>query len=472
MNRRVTIIVLAAVLSGRAVSQDSVSISDFRYPETKAIDWKASVDGTFRQQDQENSPILYTLPPLSHYRAGHGVETDNILDGDYNAATTFLLFHSKENHDQNLKVTGSGRYSHSREVQSTYDTSSQEEEITRSHWEASVIVDWSYLHYLSEEGFHILGSTKANYSVYGSLQDDNLTPPGYRTSNHALYRSYEVSFMGSLGFGYGRMRDGTFIFRTLRIVERLKEDGLIARSLSRAEMLELADRIARKREYTTNFERPDKYFVQDVVDELIKLGLIGPGTVPPYSTLRITEGFQESLETRMFGWRVYYAFNDIHTQSKYGDYYSSYSSESFGDSWAHIHELGFEYGRPLSLNTHFSGRVYADIPIHDPETRSTLNATAALSHQVGERLELDGTYSFLWGQLSTPFANDASYTRATLHTLQGNFVYFLEDRLRSVVGITYTSLSDRAYNYYSRITPDSLSRWNLTISFGFSYNII
>jgi hypothetical protein len=471
MNRFTSIFVLTALLTVRAISQDSVSISDFRYPETKAIDWKAKVDGTFQQTDQETSPITFTV--LSHYRAGHGVETVNTAQGDYNANSTFLFFHSKENHDHTFQLIGSGQFSHYRNLQSIVDTSREEDEQTSSRWGANVTANWSYLHYLTDEGFHFLGSSTAIYNVAGSKRDDIVNPPGPLPPYHEVYRSYQINFMGSLGIGYGRMRDGTFIFRALRIVERLMEDGLILRPLSRSEMLGLADRIARKREYTTNFERPDKYFVQDVVDELTHLGLMAAGAMTPYSTLRITEGFQENLETRMFGWRIYYAFNDIHTQSKFEDFYPAYSVESFGDGWAHIHEFGFEYGRPISLYTHFAGRFFIDIPVHDAQTRSTLNASATVSHQAGERLEIDGTYTFLWGQVTTPFAGYDSYTRATLHTLQGNFVYFLEDRLRSVVGITYISLSNRAYNNpKSPFTPDALSRKGLTISFGLSYNII
>src|SRR5262249_15668587 len=134
--------------------------------------------------------------------------------------------------------------------------------------------------------------------------------------------------------------------------------------------------------------------------------------------------------------------------------------------------FGFEYGTPLSIYTHFYGKSFVDIPLHEAGTRSSLNISATLSHQVGERLELDGTYAFLWGPPAQPYANYSGFTRATLHTLEGNFVYFREDRLRSVVGITYTSLNDRSFNYNSTVTPDALSRWNVIISFGFSYNII
>jgi hypothetical protein len=268
------------------------------------------------------------------------------------------------------------------------------------------------------------------------------------------------------------LRDGTFVFRALRIIERLREDGLITRELSRREMLGLVDRVARRREYTTNFERPDKYFVRDIVDELTETGVIAPGAVTPYSTLRIVEGLQENLALRMFGWRVYYAFDDVHNQHKSEAYYNTVSFESYSDGWAHIHEFGFEFGHPLSLFTHLSGRCVLDVPVHQHQTQSTISTSATIVHQVGERLEIDGTYEFLWGLKYIPSAWVTSYTRSTVHTVRGNFVYFLEDRLRFVTALTYNNSHDNFHWEAQPFEPGAMYSSGIALSFGFLYNII
>ena len=65
----------------------------------------------------------------------------------------------------------------------------------------------------------------------------------FRSNDHEIDRSFTVSFRGSLGIGYGRLRDGTFVFRALRIVERLR---FLSQMRAHAKMLQfrIGDRVA------------------------------------------------------------------------------------------------------------------------------------------------------------------------------------------------------------------------------------
>lgn len=462
-------VILIAILSGRSMAQDSVSIEDFRFPETKAVDLKGSLSGGLSSGNSGSSSLYGAGAPRT--------QSSNSGFGSFTAGSTFLFFHTKDNHDQSFVLSTSGSYFYSDGEDMTADTTTRQREDRDSRWDGTVSANWSYLHYVTDEGFHFLGGIAADYQGSHARLNSSRDPDPAHIGYEQVSGSYSVHFHGWLGAGFGRVRDGAFIFRAMRVVERLREDGVITRPLSRSEMLSLADRLAAQREYTTNFERYQKYFVKDIVDDLDSLGIVSQRTVTPYSALRILEGFQENVQSRFFGWRVYFAFHDSHDQSglNYRTVYSGGASlehESIDNSWAYVSEFGLQYGRPLSLYTHFYAEALLDLPNHDPGTRNSVRVSATVSHQLGERLLLVGSYQYNGG-VSDAFSYDVDrYSRSFTHTFRGNFVYFLEDQLRFQTAVRYTTSHANYYGYSLDYIPISSSGSGFSFSFGLVYNII
>jgi len=451
-----------AVGLGHALSQDTVSIADFRYPETKSIDWKGYLNGSFGQSSSETS-----LPDFAHTGGIPGIMTGHSSHGEFNAYTNFLFFHAKDNHDHTFQVSASGYFQHRRSDKTTIDTATVGSEDSYTQWNAIVSENWSYLHYLTDEGFHFLGSIATEYRRGVTRSSSGGNPPTLIRYRDERESYYSVDFRGSLGAGFGRLRDGTFVFRALRIIERLRDDGVITRPLSRREMLGLIDRLATEREYTTNFERSSKYFIRDIVEELTALGVVLPGSVTPFSALRILESFQERVNPRIFGWRFYYTFNDTHSLSV-----TEGSYDNFQNDWTYVHEFGFQFGHPLSLLTHFSGSLILDMPTHNLRNRSTVRAQTTISHQIGEQLEVVGSYGFFYGVDNVYSFDFESFQRSAAHTIEGNFVYFIEDRLRFGTSLIFRSGYTHSYGSYVRYNPVSISYSEIFFSFGLIYNII
>ncbi|MBI3189075.1 MAG: hypothetical protein HYZ33_00345, partial [Ignavibacteriales bacterium] len=86
-------------------AQDSVSISDFRYPETRAIDWKGGLSGSFGNSRTEASPYFNSFPD--------GFRQQDYQSGGMSLSSSFFYFHIKDNHDHSLTTRVNVSYNQS-----------------------------------------------------------------------------------------------------------------------------------------------------------------------------------------------------------------------------------------------------------------------------------------------------------------------------------------------------------------------
>lgn len=281
------------------------------------------------------------------------------------------------------------------------------------------------------------------------------------------------------------MRDGTFVIRALRIVERLGEDGALSHSLTRSQMLAVIDRLAHRREYVTNFERHEKYFVADIVAELVAEGVIDQEAITPFAAVKMTEVLKEEIEPRFFGWKVSYVVGGMHHQ-EYDDSRREHSdgyvvtSHSFQRDFVLRHRVAGEFGHAVSLWTHIDGKASFEIPQRSGSKFFSIDAQVNASHQVGERIDLVGTYRFSRfagsGVFFPPESNytDTYYWRAISHELRATLRFFLEDRVSFYSNAYY---QHALYDFYDA-TPlpsndNSRRRQSgVGVAFGVQYNII
>jgi len=76
------------------------------------------------------------------------------------------------------------------------------------------------------------------------------------------------------GIGYGKLRDGSAVFAVLRILDKLTEDSVLIRPLTKEEVLQIVDIFARKVEYSYTQDRFVKYFMEDIFGQLHKMGVL------------------------------------------------------------------------------------------------------------------------------------------------------------------------------------------------------
>ncbi len=447
-------------------AQDSVSISDFRYPETRVIDWKAGLSGNFRSNSSEYK---------SRWNSGPYNETINHTSGVMQINSNFIYFHTKDDHDQKLILDFYGGYNTStREINEIeYSTNSYDRTNNETAWNYSANLDWTYQHYLTEEGMHLIGSVGARYynSYYKNENIYHVLPADTLRTDYSKY--YTVSFNGKLGLGFGRMRDGTVVYQALRVVERLREDGLVIKPLSRDETIDLVNRIMKRREYQINYERYDKYFIQDIVQELVDSGIVPKESVTPFSVVRMIETFHvESIQPRLFGWRVFYLFEDKHTQTGNEGTAFYLSPNTYNNDWVYEHLFGVEYGVPLSLKTHFFAMSTLELPTQDYSRKFNFDMSTSLSYELSEKIEVTGSYSFNRSVDNVMQGANASVDRSIYHRIQGNFVYFLEDQVRFTVNPAYSwNLDDYFPDPFSTTGYDMQKASGFSLSFGLNYNI-
>jgi hypothetical protein len=455
-------------ISASSFSQSNVSVSDFRYPETQALDWKGSLHGSFGTSD---------------YGFGDpfGESTSNSVSGDFSLSSSALFFHSQENHDNLIHLTaffGYQQSKHTNDGQNEYSTPETKSYSKRG----SITGSWEYKHYLfTDEPLHLIGS--ASLAYYGSFDKDNRRERinSVVSSSEEVRKSYNLSENGFLGIGYGRMREGTFVIRALRILERLQEDGVITETLSREQTLALVDRVAHTREYTTNLERYEKYLVYDIVTELVDDGIILPEVGGPFSILKITEVLREQIEPRFFGWRAYYAFggrdkqmlDERTTNSTY--YGQGFTQHDFLRDGAFIHRIAAEFGYPVSQWTHINAEAKVDIPHRVSSKFFTSTFAAKVIHQIGERIDVVGGYQFR-RSAGNDFnsGDDRYYRRYISHHFDATFRFFIEDQLSLNTSLLF---SREFQNLYDAIPfPDnsnsSQNSSGFRFSFGINYNII
>jgi hypothetical protein len=431
----------------QAQAQDSVSISDFRYSETTAKDWKAGFFGIFNSGGRDYESL---------YNSKLTNGTDHSTDFQVDAHTSFLLFHVNDIHTFELTTSGFLKYSKNTMNRVASSGNSVNEYESGSEMKnGEITLNTEYLRYLTEEGFHLFGFYGLDYGF--THNKDNYE------SREDVISLFRFDDEGVIGVGHGRIRDGTFVIQALRIIERLREDGVIKTTMTHEQTLSLVDRVALQREYTTNYERHEKYLVQDIVEELQDKGVIDSQDITAYSSLRIAEGLRERIESRFFGWRVTYGFGaNGYIRKTYGKT-SGYIDPHNGDSF--FHRMSIEFGHPLTLYTHLHNKLTIEVPRFRADLFTKINLRGILTHQVGERFDVQVQYQFRKG---TSDWNE----RMFWHSISSSFIYFLEDQLRFTTSVEYNDyqydyINDSPTNYYKTKRTAGFS-----LSFGLAYNII
>jgi hypothetical protein len=457
MNHVFSTLAIIIFFCSQLFAQDSISVSDFRYPETRAIDLKAGATGSYQ----------HTSNDYDRYRRSNSTMNRS---GDANSVNirlpvSFLFFHALDNEDYSLNARAdyANAYTNSSsEVTDTNGYSSSSDNSSYSSLYASVASAIS--HYFRDDGFHLAASLNLSEDLSNSSYSD------YSENRR------RTTFSGYAGLGYGRMREGTFVVYALRIVEKLQEDGVLKAALTHDQWMHLIDTIAHRREYTVNFERSEKYLMSDIVNELVKDSVLAKDLLTPYSIYRMSEAMRRGVNMRLFGWRIAYLFGPAGYERR-NDYQqtNSYQSHEYDKDVEFYHTLTASWGYPFTLNLHANINGSVNVPTRSNDRRLSYSLQGSLLYEVGERLDILGSYIVSRGT----YYDDMQYDPDTYETEIGNYLnigltYYLEDQLTfnaSMIGYINN------YNHY--FSPnrgsDFLDRYNystFTFEIGLNYNIL
>jgi len=312
---------------------------------------------------------------------------------------------------------------------------SREEELRTVTSAIGVDLEWN--EYVQDDFFLTARtSNRAAYVHRSSVIDEPTVPEDDVADLGVAYRS-----SARLGIGFGRVRDVTPVIRALRVRERLQalgRDDMMGREAVQA----AAQAFARRPGYTAIYDRPDKYFWNDLFSE------IGDETdgLAPGEVFYVAEALQEPVGRRLEGGEVRAGVtlnydNELERTEDNGvltrrdrDIESAYGLFASGEYFTN---LGLRQQVGIVLDARYT-RPTEDDRITDSASRVTLDATWL--YDVADRFRLDSRVNARYArtQRAEPFDITESAIGVSVQT---DARVFVENRLAVTTGVGY------AYDY-------------------------
>jgi hypothetical protein len=345
----------------------------------------------------------------------------------------------------------------------------------QTNYNLNISPDILYSNYIVPDTWHWFVEGSGYYSF---LQNTNNSDTTYADGSYSLlstyvnFKSWNASVGG--GIGYGKLRDGSSVFAVLRILDKLTEDSVLVRPLTKDEVLQIVDIFAKKSEYSYSQDRYIKYFMEEIFGQLQKMGVLKENAAAAYSVLRAVEVLSEQIEPRLFGWRARIGFQRSYTSEisandeVYPLYYTLHYLWDFRDNVS----LAFDYGYPLTLNLQVNSSLSMAIPRLDYQRKIGYTFQLAGIYQVGERI--DATLSGSISRTSSFFTMDAyqginqnDFFRILQYNVGISFRFFIENNVNFNVSCGY---SEEHENMFSRSTIMGSNVYKSPrISFGVNY---
>ena len=233
---------LILVITPAVLFAQDVSIWDFRIPETKYQRLTGSLSGGWNKTDYSYTD--YSFGTLQNHSSNSSKPS--------NAQSTLGYVFANYSENNSLEITANvmgqanhnssdGSYSYTTQ---NYQSSSQ----VQTNYNVMIWPDIRYSNYLIPDTWHWFAEGSGDYS-FNQYTDNSNT--AYSDGSH----SYDSSFSKNnfwnasvgCGIGYGKLRDGSSIFAVLRILDKLTEDSVLVRPLTKDEVLRIVDVFCERR---------------------------------------------------------------------------------------------------------------------------------------------------------------------------------------------------------------------------------
>lgn len=373
---------------------------------------------------------------------GSDQRTANAL---FNAAPRFDVLYESEARTADLFMRPQLQYDYRTSEINFPDGTTQQE--TREEFRASTMARGVLREYMRPGRFLLVDVSGQYDYAWTRAEGDAELPPG-NLGNEMYYVE------SRLGFGLGRVRDVTPVVRALRLDARLQALGRDAR-FTDEELQDVARQFARTPGYEAVYDRPDKYFWDDLFEQLDDR--ISP--LSPFETLYLSDVLQERIGQRLEGADV--AVGALARTGTINP--SSFDTNVVTGASSDVEFGVFASGRwyrnvTLRQQLGFNADLAAttDVTASDAAAlRSTVDGTWLWS--VADRFLLDTRLSVDFVAFDAPFALPP-YTTRQRYTAMTDLFVFVEDRVALQVG-------GRA-NWQNDDSMDWLT-WNVNVGLSF-----
>jgi hypothetical protein len=450
----------------------NVTIEDFRVPETKYQRLTGSLYGGWRKTDNDNTN--YSMGILQdHY-------SNSSKSSSVQSALGYVFANYNENNSLEIAAGVTGQvYHQSSDESQSYTTPHSQSSGSQTNYLLDIRPAIRYSSYLMPDTWFWFTEGSGRYSFGQSNHHSNTTysegstNTPYHDSTYFKNNSLNASVGG--GIGYGKFRDGSSIFAVLRILDKLAEDGMLLRPLTKDEVLRIADVIARKIEYSYTHDRYVKYFLEDIFGQLQKMDVLKGNAATAYSVLRAVEVLSEQIEPRLFGWRARIGVKrtfmeqiDVLDQSGYNSTsnYFMYTQSTYLWYFHDYVSLAFDYGYPLTLNLQVNSNLSVDIPSVDYQRKIGYTYQLAGIYQIGERI--DATISGSISRYSNLYqsADENEFSRYVQYNADISFRFFIENNVNFNLSCGYSEWHQDRFSLY---TSGNNVNKSPTVSFGVNY---
>jgi len=455
---------LILVMMPAVLFAQDVSIWDFRIPETKYQRLTGSLSGGWNKMDNNNSDYFYgTLQDHS----SNSSKSSNIQ-----SALAYNFANYNENNSLEIAAQVMGYANHQSNDRSySYTTPYSQSSDVQTNYALDIIPTLLYSNYFIPDTWHWFAAGSGDFSFYQNTDNSHIAysdGSSYKDSSYIKNSSWNASVGG--GIGYGKLRDGFSVFAVLRILDKLTEDSVLVRPLTKDEVLRIVDVFVRKVEYSYTQDRYVKYFMEDIFGQLQKMGVLKENAATAYSVLRAVEVLSERIEPRLFGWRARFGVQRTYTRGidardQLNNSYASYYLWYFHDYIS----LALDYGYPLTLNFQVNSNLSVEIPRIDYQRKIGYTYQLAGIYQIGERI--DATISGSVSRTANLYqsADENEFSRITQYNIGFAFRFFIENNVNFNVSCGY---SEWRQDRFSFSASGNVVDKSPTMSFGVNYRFL
>ena len=428
------------------LAQDSVGFSDpdniqplldYRLPEWGYTNFflDFSTDGVFRKNKSslENSS-----------------DTDNIFSG--HLSPHYIRYRESESRVSDYSLRP--RIDYSFRNQTSY---SNDEDI-RDNLELYLFWVFNEKIYLADSDIFLTGIFSGFFNQH-TLWEKEESQSTVEIDRKLLHRNFNPTL--SIGIGYGRLRTVNPMIRSLRLNERLTSLDT-GQNMNQKDIISAADHFTRLSGYQQSFDRPQKYFWEDM-DEQLSTDL---SALNPFDLLYLTDVTSEALGFRQQGWQVSATINLQHhvDYSHQGDNTGSTSniststflSPTIKGIWYKNLSLRHQIGAAGSFL--YQKELDDDSLIDD---NNLLNLSANWLYTITDRLLINNSVSY--------FRIGRDQGPSSLMTFRSNADYYIENSFSLFVNIEYVYNWDSTQVFTDGSLTESIDERDIRFSTGLRY---
>ncbi len=229
------------------------------------------------------------------------------------------------------------------------------------------------------------------------------------------------------GIGYGRVIDATPLADVLRVVESLKEYGVIIGDVDDSTYLELAAIVGKRREFQSRygFEDYEQYWIEALEKVMQKAGILKNNMLGAIGVIKTRYVLVlERISPRKHGWSV-----------RGGAGYITSTFEDTDDDDPSL-DLGFEYAKPFGYQLQFTEEArYSRILASDK--LDLFDNRMGLTYELSDRIDWENMWT-----INAIFPSRIGTNDIITNKLSSIFRYYVTNLVTADLTFSLTKLDD------------------------------